>query len=685
MSAPLSIRTGVRTRRNALAVIGVVLVPLTVVGLLLWGLWSPQERLDTVRAAIVNADEPVTVDGQIVPLGRQLAAALVGSDAAANYTWEITDQDDAASGLEGGRYVAVVTIPEDFSAAATSFSGDVSEARQATIDVRTADDGRVVDDAISRAITATAATVLGQQLTQTYLDNVLVGFSTLHDQLGTAADGAVSLADGLAALQAGNGQLADGAAQLASGAGDAADGAAQLATGVRQSATGAGQVATGASDLAAGTSALADGAEQLAGGLATLRQSTTGLPAQAAALASGSQQVADGLAQYVGALTAQQTTVCGAAGAADPTCQALTAQITQLAPLLDGAQQAAAGTAALAGDASPGAGLAGLADGIAQLAGSPASGSTPASGAQALAQGAAAASTGADQLAAGATALRNGLQQLDRGAATLSAGTGQLAGGAGDLADALGEAGSGVDQLAGGGAELADGLGSAVDQVPAYTDSERASLAAVVAQPVTTPGLMGSGSFGTGPAVGIVALWLGALATFFVFRSMPTRVLGSTRSALSMTLRTLVAPAGLAGVQGGAVGVVLGVTLDASGGELAGLVLVGALAALAFTALNQALVVLAGNLGRVLSLLIGLLVLVTAVIATVPDVLVAVRDVLPVGAGVDALAAVLNGAGGLGGAVAVLVAWTAASIAATSLAVAGARKARAHDLVAAHA
>ena len=57
--------------------LGLLLVPLTVAGLFLWGLWNPTERLGTVTAAVVNLDEPVEVDGQLVPLGRVLAAELI--------------------------------------------------------------------------------------------------------------------------------------------------------------------------------------------------------------------------------------------------------------------------------------------------------------------------------------------------------------------------------------------------------------------------------------------------------------------------------------------------------------------------------------------------------------------------------------------------------------------------------
>ena len=66
-------------RPGWLSIVGIVLVPLLVGGLLVWALWQPDQRLDRIQAAVVNQDEPVTVDGQTVPLGRQLAAALVTS------------------------------------------------------------------------------------------------------------------------------------------------------------------------------------------------------------------------------------------------------------------------------------------------------------------------------------------------------------------------------------------------------------------------------------------------------------------------------------------------------------------------------------------------------------------------------------------------------------------------------
>ena len=220
-----------RSRRPVtwLTLIGVLLLPVLIGGILVAALYNPAERLDSMNAAIVNEDEPVTIDDQYVPLGRQLTAGLVegSDDIASNLDWTISNADDAAEGLADGTYQAVVTIPANFSAAATSTApGGTPE--QATIEVSTPPDSMVVDDAITAQVTSAAASIMGQQLSQVYLENVFLGFTTLGDQLGEAADGAQQLADGATRRRTapprspgGIGQLGDGASRLASGAGAA--------------------------------------------------------------------------------------------------------------------------------------------------------------------------------------------------------------------------------------------------------------------------------------------------------------------------------------------------------------------------------------------------------------------------------------------------------------------------------
>ncbi|TDQ03379.1 MULTISPECIES: YhgE/Pip family protein [unclassified Leifsonia] len=370
-----------------LTIVGLMLVPITIGGLLVWALWNPTERLHDVKAAVVNLDQPVTVNGQTVPLGRQLSAGLLDSKND-NFTWVLTDKKDADKGIDSGEYVSVVTIPENFSKAATSTAGAAADATQATIDVRTSPDSKLVDPAISQAVTTTATSVLNKQLTSTYIENVYVGFNTLGEQLGKAATGADQLAGGLTQLASGTHQLADGAAQLSTGASSLADGISQLSDGTSG-------LADGLNTLASNGAAVDGGAQQLAGTAATMSSSlTTATNGINAAVAHNCAPPAD---PAVGALCAQlsaqlkdlNTAQAYGAGLASGT-QTFAGQLGQYT---GGVSQSASGAQQLASGASQ------SADGAQQFA----------TGVKQLSDGIPALASGADQSASGASSLASGL------------------------------------------------------------------------------------------------------------------------------------------------------------------------------------------------------------------------------------------------------------------------------------
>jgi putative membrane protein len=656
-------------RITVLSLIGIVLVPLVVAGILVWALFNPQDRLDQVTAAIVNEDEPVQVEGQTVPLGRQLSAGLVDGGASSdagedgtskaaandntsdtNYAWKITDADEAREGLTSGKYVAVVTIPKNFSKAATSFGGDAADAEQATIDVATSKQSRLVDDAITQTISSTAANLVGNGLTTSYLQNVYVGFNTLGTQLGQAADGAqqlatgtdslrdgaVQLADGVNQLAAGTPQLTSGASQLASGAAQTNTGAQQLANGLNAAATQVGQLPAGIQAIATGSQTLADGVQGVATGIAGTGglNEQLGLLSQAAALCTaggpGSEQACQGVAQGVTALYGS------------PQYQQLVGGVQ---PLADGAQTAATQIQGFAGTAPQ------LASGIQQLA----AGSTQ------LANGTAQLSTGASGLSTGLTSLADGVTQLGTGA------TG-LADGSKTLADST--------------HTLADGLDTAVQSIPSYSESDRDNLAKVVSQPVTTDGAEANALFGTTsmPFYAVLALWLGALATFIVLRAIPSAVLSSTRSSLSLAVRTWL-PAGLVGIlQGLLVSAVMQPALKLDAPEWIGFAAIAMVAGAAFAAANQALIAVFGGFGRFISMIVTLVTLATGIIATVPDLLDTVFAYTPVHPALNALRAMALETGGVVAGITGIVLWLLLSLVVTTLAIARRRSVSAAQL-----
>lgn len=631
------------TRKSRIvAIVAALLVPLAVVGLLTWSLGRPAERMKTVKAAVVNNDQPVKLNGQLVPLGRQLTAKLAGNEIKSNYQWEVASEHSAAAGMRDGGYIATVVIPKNFSASATSYAKDPNHARRAGIEVHTSDRGNLVDEAVSRQVTASAARLLGGELSAKYLDNIYLGFNTLHDQLGKAGDGAA--------------QLAGGADKLAGGTEKLSSGAEQLANGNRKLADGIGR-------LDDGTGKLANGAAGLAGGLDKLRDSTAPLPGKLTKLSTVADMQSSGVRKLSGGLGALADGLEQTAKQCPPTalqmCHAIKLQ-AEAARKLDGG----ADKLTLAGD--------GVATGLRAL-----NGKTPSSagGLPALVGGIDKLADGAAKLSSGAEQLHGGTTKTKAGASTLADGTTTMAGGAGRLGD-------GARKLSDGTGNLAGGMDEAGRKLPSYTGAERDKLSTVISDPVRTSAGsdLGLGA-GATALYAVLALWLGALATFLVVRATPRRVLESTRPTFLLTLRSARLPVLLAVAQSVPVTVVLGVTRALSVPEWFGCTGLVALTAITFTLLNQALAAAWPVLGRFLALLVALLLLATGFTATTPAVLTELTNVLPVGSAVDGLRLVLGGSGSVGAVVTALALWTLVGFAVSYWALERGRTARRADLL----
>lgn len=622
-----------------LTIVGIVLVPLVIGGLLVWALWNPTDRLGDVKAAVVNLDQPVTVNGQVVPLGRQMAAGLLGAKNQ-NFTWVLTDQKDANAGIADGGYVAVVTIPKNFSKAATSTAGTSGAATQATIDVRTSQKSKLVDPAISQAVTTTATGVLNKQLTTTYLENVYVGFNTLHDQLAKAASGAGSLSTGLT--------------QLASGTHQLADGANQLATGADSLASGLGQLSGGASGLASGLGTLSNGMTQYANGVSQGAAAAQQLPAGAAQLATGTAGVRDGVAATVAGLETLEKNCKlahpGNGTTPDPICAGIQATIdgitqpdphTGLPGLQAAATQVAAGAQTFSNSVAP------LPGQLAQSA----------SAAQQLASGASQSASGAQQLA-------SGVQQSADGASQYAAGVHQFAAGVPALA-------SGADQSAAGAASLASGLNQAVAQLPSYDAGQRTNLASVASQPVGQK-QSGTTAFGTSsvPLFASVALWLGAFASFLVLQAISRRALLTSRAAGLIASDGLLPAAAIGVVQGVLVAAIMQPAMQLSVGAWFGFAGVAAAAAVCFAAVNHGLVALLGGLGRFLSMLVVVITLASGIVSTAPGFFDSVTAWLPTSPAITALQGVVDGSAGVWRGLGGLLIWTAIGFALALAAVA---------------
>ena len=672
-----------RSRRPItwITLIGVVLLPVLFGGILVAALYNPAERLDNMSAAIVNEDEPVTIDDQLVPLGRQLTAGLVeGSDEiASNLDWTISNADDAAAGLADGTYQAIVTIPEDFSAAATS-TAPGGDPEQATIEVSTPPDSKVVDDAITAQITSAAASILGEQLSQVYLENVFLGFTTLGDQLGEAAAGAHQLADGAT-------RAADGAAQLPGGISQLGDGATQLSSGAEALAGGLDQIAGGITGAQGGAAQLSSGVRQ---GAATIQQDGI-VPDVILGFAQDSADSTVGTAQAIGGVAQSLAPAAMDAGALAATLGGLSAGCDRVSDpayceQVDAAAASAGALAASVGSAAEGAGSAAQSAQASAVAAGTADGALDQFDTAATAEFAGQFTTlanGVDELAGGLGQLASGTTQSADGARGLASGASQLADGATQASDGAASLAEGVAELATGTSTLAGGLDQASTALPSYTDSDATSLASVVADPVTTTGV-GSSLFGASavPLLATLALWFGGLGTFVALQAASRRALTSRSPSALLAFRGLAPAAALGALQGLLVAGVVQLAASYDWGQWSLFAALCVIAGVAFAAVNQALVAVFGGAGRWLAALVGVLAVATGVVSTVPGVLSDLASLLPTAPAYNGMLAALTDAAGLGAAIAGLLIWTGLAFVATTFAVARRRVAHSRQLLA---
>lgn len=526
-----------------LATLAVIFTPLAVNGLFAGALANADTNLNTVPAAIVNADEMTTTtaaDGtQTVNFaGRGLVTELTGSSS--GFDWQLTNADDAAAGLANGTYYAVLTIPKDFSATLNTLATSTPE--QGLLDIRTDASHGYLSGVIASTVASAVQAGFGQTVTAQVVNGIYTSFGTLGTSLTDAAGGATQLATGADGLASGSAQLADGLNQLGSGAATAASGASQLSDGVAAYTGGVSSLSSGLDEIAAQTGSLG-------------------------ALSDGVTNYTNGVTAASGKLTSLNTAV-----QQDPTVPAYVKEaLNGLAPGLAGA--AAAGPQLAAGAS----GLPALSDGIAQAA---AGADTLAANGPELASGASGLSDGVSQLATGVQQTVPGAQQLGSGATQLGDGARTLASGLQTGADQLGGSTSGDTQAA------ADVIAQPV-KVDVSTDNPVTGVGQIVSI-ILLP----------------TALWIGALALFLWLRPFSKAVLASSVSTARLTVRTFGRAAVFAAAQAALLVAFLHLFLGVAWSSLPATLGFSLIVALAFTAFHQLLTTAFGRVGAIISLVL---------------------------------------------------------------------------------
>ncbi|MFT2816720.1 YhgE/Pip domain-containing protein [Leifsonia sp. A12D58] len=663
--SPRRLRSRIPAPFTIVVLFALCIIPLIYASALIWSNDDPTGNFDHVPAAIVNNDTGVTLEsgadgepGQDVSLGDDVVAALMGEDGTENtgFDWTLTDAADAADGLAAGTYLAVLTVPDGFSADATSAASadpaDADSATEGSLTMMTNDASNYITGNVAKALGTTLAEKLSSEVSATYLENIYLGFTTIHNSMLTASDGAADIVDGTTSLRQGATSLRTGLGTIADSVSALPDGVAQLSAGAESAAAGSVTLTDGLTQLESGSSTLADGLGTAVGGANALAGGLDQLATSTPKLASGSSQVATGLSQlstnYSAMTDAQRT-----------------AAITQLA--------------AAAQNVSSGAAAAGTAVG------------TLDTGAHSLV-GSASTGTGLSALAAGAETVRDGVVSAHDGSMALSSGLGTLADGLGTLSgqvpalvEGIDQAAagsttleSGVDRLLTGTVSLADGLSAGVDEVPAYTDQQAQALSSAAATPIVLDAehanAVANNGAGLTPYFMALGLWIGTLATFFMRPALNIRALDSKAPAIRVALRSYLPNAILAVIQAIAAVLIVRYAVGIEMANLPGALGIAALASLTFMAINQALIALLGAPGRFVGLLLIVLQLSSAggtyPIQTSAPFFQTMHDVLPLTFTVQALRGQIAGSGlGTGAGVTALVIWCVGALLVTTLGV----------------
>ena len=481
------------------------------------------------------------------------------------------------------------------------------------------------------------------------------GAAGLATQAGTYAQGVTQYTQSVSAISAmcaTSGAAPMFCAQLAAVAGQGqaiADGAMGIATGTQGVADGTAQVAQGTAGLVQGTAGVATGTAQSAAQAPKLEQAI-------AASAGGAVALSDGVAALsVGAGQLSAGTAQLAAGMPTLT-EAIASSATGAAQLSTGTAQVSEGAAQLS------TGTTKLSDGMPTLADSVAQASTGASevasGATQLATGLATLATGSDQVASGADATAEGATQLADGTSQAASGFSEMQSAVAQMADGARVIESQAGLLSQDGTvvadratTVADGLVAAQRSSDAVPGDARTAVAERAADPIVVASSAPTGTGGTGagiaPYIMALALWLGALVAFLV---LPAGRRGRGRRWWAGPVASFAAAAAL-GIVGSVLmvaGLDLAVGIDVA--QLPALVAVAALAAAAFTAIIQALVVAFGDRGWLVGLLLaGIQAAACASpvpFAALPAPLDAIHPFLPVTWAADAFRACIQGTTG---------------------------------------
>ncbi|WP_215522849.1 YhgE/Pip family protein [Varibaculum prostatecancerukia] len=647
------------TLSNVIVILGILVIPLMYSGLFTWAYEDPMQRVNVLKAAVVNLDQPATATSangeKTLNLGESLEKELYKDDAP-GFDWTKASLPQAKSGLEDGTYKALLLIPNNLSSSYAKLADPQSQVpgKKAQLELRTDDAVNYLQGTMATSAALALQAALSHEGAAGYIDQLLLSTGPLKEGFLDAASGADQLAAGGEQLGTGADTLVVGLGDLADGSVKIRNGALKLRDGITAYTGGVSSLNSGLGQLNSNMPKLAAGAKQVDGGVDQIHQQVAAMQPEVSKLAKSGNDLVDLLAplsqadidtakinQLLNELK-QAADKCAqvppAALPSFPHCQLLTELANKQGITL---QQ-------LSENITKGQGLLTIADklsqadpqemkaklnaadqGVKELSRQTALTPQAQAGKQkptlkdgtyALANGLDQAQRGVQKLSAGASTLDKNSGQLRTGANALSGGLDSLSRGAGKASEGGKQLSGGIGKLTEGASSLEEGLRDGAQQVPTVDrgQAEKVSKAAsgvadvksVRENPVHDNGA------GFAPFFMALCLWIGGIAIFLIFPALDLRRrpeesfwrCGFRSMSIGALFGALQAITVVTGLQ-------LFLKLDAQ--NFGALILIAVLASIGYVAVNQACVAALGYRGRALSVIL-LCLQITSTGATFP-------------------------------------------------------------------
>lgn len=647
------------TLSNIVVILGILVIPLMYSGLFTWAYEDPMQRVNLLKAAVVNLDQPAEAISanreRTLKLGESLEKELYKDDAP-GFDWTKASLPQAKSGLKDGTYKALLLIPNNLSSSYAKLADPENKvpAKKAQLELRTDDAVNYLQGTMATSAALALQAALANEGAAGYIDQLLLSTGSLKDGFLDAASGASQLAEGGYQLGGGADTLVVGLGELAAGSVKIRNGSLKLRDGITAYTGGVSRLNSGLVQLNGNMPKLATGAKQVDDGVDQIHQQIAAMQPEVSKLAKDGNQLVDLLAplansgvntakiaqfltQFKGAVD-QCAQVPPATLPTLPQCQALDKMasdqgltLQQLSEKIAQAQ----GMLQMVGKLSQldpqqmKAKLNAAEQGVKELSRQTALTPPTQAGKQkptlkdgtfSLANGLDQAQQGVQKLSAGASTLEKNSGQLRTGAKALSSGLDSLSQGAGKASNGGKQLAGGIDQLTTGASNLKDGLRDGAEQVPTVDQtqakkvSEAASGVADVESVRQNP--VRHNGAGFAPFFMALCLWIGGIAIFLIFPALDLRrhpeesfwSCGFRSMSIGTLFGTLQAVTVVTGMQ-------LFLKLDAQ--NFGALLLIAVLASIGFVAINQACVAALGYRGRALSVIL-LCLQITSTGATFP-------------------------------------------------------------------